>query len=365
MKPLEQGPSQGADAWYTYAGTDEDVVLSSQVRLSRNLANFPFTSRMVPSDSSRVQAIVFDAFNHFENADEFHAVDLKHLDQMGTKILEERGVLDGASGENSGIILRSDGRVSCAVNVVDHVRINSFTTGLDLDKVVLLARGVDDSLQKRIQFAASYDFGYLTASLMDSGSGMKLTMCMHLPCLSLLGRIASVSQKFASKGISFTACYGSGTHGSALGWFYQISSNNSSVGTEFDQLASVVSCAKQLVEMERSAREECKKTMLSTVKNIMYRSVALARYSMFVSGRETVDLVGGVKLGKDMDLMTGIDDASLHALLFRLQEGHLEYVLKNGNFNFEKDIASDTVKKVERLRALSLQECFEDIILSI
>ncbi len=97
----------------------------------------------------------------------------------------------------------------------------------------------------------------------------------------------------------------------------------------------------------------------------MYRAVARARSSMFVSLREAISIISGVKWGKDMGFLTGIDDTELHALLYRIQEGHLEYVLKNGILNFEKEVNDVPQKKNERLRALILQEAFQDIKLAL
>ena len=370
-----------SDAWYAYPGTDNDVVLSTRVRLARNLANFPFPNKLHGSanaisretDGQRIQSIVFDSFNRFENSDQFQAISVDKLDPLGSRILEERGVIDSTEGENLGIVMRTDGKVSCTVNVIDHVRIASFTPGLDVDGALGLCREVDDGMQKNVQFAASYDFGYLTSSLLDAGSGMKISLRVHLPSLSALGRIQTVSQDMQEKGILFTACYGAGGvdkantlggKGMSLGSYYQIAGTNSFTGNEYDQTAAVAAVGKQLVELERKARTECSQSMPTDIRDDVYRAYALSRFSKFISLREAIDVVSGVKWGKDLGLLTGIDDAELHALLYRIQEAHLEFVLKSGNFNFEKDIADNTDKKVCRLRALILQEAFQDIHLA-
>lgn len=351
-----------SDAWYAVPGKDNDVVLSSRVRFARNLANFPFPARLRASDSERIQAIVFDAFNHFEDSESYQAISVQQLDAVGKEILVERGVLDASrDGKYSGVVMRSDGKVSCTVNDVDHVRISSFSTGLDFDAALSAGRYVDASLQKSVQFAASYDFGYLTSSLFDAGSGMKLSVRLHLPSLSLLGKIGSAGESLSKKGFTFTATYGLGAKGSSLGSFYQVSSLNSLSGSEFDQVASLTAAIQQLTEQERLARKQCMESEQTQVRNQVYRSLALCKYSKLLELREAISLISGVQFGLDTKLLSGVDDSVVHALLYRMQDGHLEFVLKNGDFHFEEDIAQNMQQKKERLRALIVQEAFEAI----
>ncbi|MFA6937057.1 MAG: hypothetical protein WCQ67_02370 [Treponema sp.] len=348
-------------AWYSCSGKDDDVILSTRIRLARNLADFPFPPKLQESDSIRIQEIAFDVFNHFENSEKYQAVSVEKLDPLGSRILQERGIIDSTEGKNLGIVMRTDGKVSCTVNVVDHVRISSFVSGFDVDGALKLCREVDEEMQKKIQFAASYDFGYLTTSVKDAGSGMKISFRVHLPSLSALGKIESIATEMSKKNISFSASYGAGEIGSSLGSYYQISTVNCFTGNEFDQIAEITSEVEKIVELERSARSKCNEQMPTNARNQIYRSFGVSQFSKFLTLRESIDLIGGIKWGKDLQLLTGIEYSELHALLYRIQEAHLQFAIKNGNFNFEEDIADNTERKVCRLRALVLQESFEDI----
>lgn len=357
------------DAWYTYKGFQDDVILSSSVQLSRNLANFPFPSKLRERDGTRVLSIVFDAFNKLDDSELYQAISVTNLDSLGSTILKERGIFGSASEkdinvENAGVILRTDGYVSCTVNIVDHVRISSFSSGFDIDSVLKKSQGVDSQLQNYIQFAASYDFGYLTSSVMEAGSGLKLTLRSHLPSLSMLGCIKDISEEMFKDGIICSAPFGSGDINTSLGSYYDFSLINCQNGSEFDQTATIVSIGKRLVEKERSARKECMSLYPSEIRNKLFRALAVARSSLFISVRESIDMIHSVKWGLDLNIIKGISDSELHALLYRIQEGHLGYVLKNGNFTFEEDIKNST-KKIERLRALILQESFEDIEIAL
>ena len=352
------------DSWFTIAGSDNDVVLSSRARLARNLANFPFPSKMQEGECERVQSIVFDAFNHIPDSEIYRTSSVENIDPVGIKLLEERGVLEVPHPAKIGLVYRSDGKVSCTVNHIDHVRIASFVSGFDFDRAFVLAHQVDEALQEKVQFAASYDFGYLTARPMSSGSGMRLSVRVHLPSLSLLNRIAAVSKELSSRGISFTSCFGSGSNSAALGFFYQISTNTSSSGTEFDQIADIASEVKKLIAQERLAREDLLKEKETEVKNLVLRALGLSRYSFLLPLRESIELIGSIKLGKELNLLSGIEDSVLHSLLYRLQDGNLTYLMNENTFAFEKDIEANSYKKHERLRAFVLGQALDEIIVN-
>lgn len=351
-----------SDAWYSVPGCEQDVVVSSKSVLRRNLANFPFPSRLHDSEAERIQSIVFDAFNHFSDADSYQAVSLEKLDDTGRKIMHERSILEARDILKGGIVLRNDGKISCTVNTEDHVVVSSHLSGLSLEETTRNVYAVDCDLQKHVQFAASYDFGYLTNFVMNSGSGLALSSVVFLPGCSLMQEVGELAEKLSKDGFVLSERYGSGgIFGSALGAYYVLSTKSSAAGTEVEQIASMRIALQEVVKAERNSRKKCRTSHVTEIANYTYRSLALAKASFFINLREAVDIISGIKFGTDMGILSGIDDAELHALLYRIQEGHLEYVLNTGKFKFEKDIQDNRRKQIERLRALILQESFENI----
>ncbi len=351
-----------SDAWYTEPGPENDVVLSTKVRFSRNLANFPFPNAFKGDDASRIQAIVFDSVARTENADSFQAISVAALDHMGSTILTERGVLSATamSAPGAGIIMRTDGRLSCLVNDVDHVRISSFASGLDGDRAFAEGKSLDDQMQKTVQFAASYDFGYLTSSVADAGSGMKVSVRLHLPSVSFSGKLLGLFEGLQEKNLSISACFGAGREsGASLGSYYQLNTVNSCSGSELDQMTGIIAAAKYCAESERRLRKECLEKSATSVQDLIYRSFARVKFSSLMTLREAVEDVSRLKWGKDLGLLTGIENTDLHALLYRIQEGHLQFLLKNGTFNFPADISENKALQIQRLRALIMQEAFE------
>ncbi|MBQ7159214.1 MAG: hypothetical protein IJS09_07325 [Treponema sp.] len=361
---MTERTAAGTDAWYAYAGPEDDVVLSTRVRLARNLANFPFPSHFSSDDAERVQALVFDSFAQGSDPDSYQALAVKDLDDLGTKILCERGVLDEKlkNAPGTGIVMRTDGKVACTVNLKDHVRISAFVPGLAGSAAYDMCHELDAELQKKLQFAASYDFGFLTTAFSDSGSGMKVSARLHLPSISFCGQLNDYSKELNEKGVDISACFGSGSErGASLGAYYQVSTKTSATGSEFDQMASIVSAVKYLAESERRLRETVLLKHPTELQNMLFRAYASAKYSTLMPLRESVDIISKIKWGKDAGLLSGIDDSELCALLYRVQDGHLQFVLKNGTFHFPEDIVENQQLQTERLRAVILQEAFENL----
>ena len=132
-KAESRSPQPNQDAWYSYPGKENDVVLSTRVRLARNLASFPFPHAFRSDDAQRVKSLVFDSFSQMDSDQKYQSLAVKNLDPLGQRILSERGVIspETASAPMAGVIVRNDGKIACTVNTCDHVRISAFVTGLN------------------------------------------------------------------------------------------------------------------------------------------------------------------------------------------------------------------------------------------
>lgn len=350
----------GSESWYNHKGMDDDVVVSSRVRLARNLANFPFPVNFHDDDAERIQNIVLDSFNHFPDVDAWQMVPFSSLEPLGEKILMERKLFQEKNG--TGLVTRLDGVVSCLVNCKDHVRISSFYPGLACDKAYSTSRDVDENLQKHIQFAASHDFGFLTSRVKDAGSGMKTSVVLHLPSISYSGKLKELYEELKPKGFTIRDCYGAGERSaSSLGSFYQISNASSAKGSEIDQLASITAETKLICEMERKIRDELADNRRTVLCDLVVRSFAVTRYCSLMGLREAIDVISTLKWGLDLGFIEGPEDYDFSSLLYRVQSGHLEFLLKTSNFKFEEDILEDQNLKEQRLRAIVLQKILENM----
>lgn len=347
-------------SWYDCPGEAMDVVVSTRVRFARNLANFPFPSNFKNDDCERVQMIVFAAFSQLENAADYKAIKSKNLDDNGASILIERGVLEN---HQTGIIMRNDGFLSCAVNAVDHLRLSCFKNGLDLRKSFDECVAVDQSLQKYLQFAASYSFGYLTQKLPDCGSGIKMSARVYLGAAAMCGKFNIIVDYCKENKLLIEPAFPSISQGSAAGLMYQISTTDAFNGSELDQLATFESCLKFITETERKISSEYADNKKTLIKNSVIRAYTIAKFSMLISLREGIDIISDLKMGLRIGLISGIQDSVLSGLVYKIQRGYLQFLLSDGNFTFEEDILNDNNAKIDRLRALVMQEAFEHISL--
>ncbi len=354
------------DAWYSYPGENNDVVLSTRVRLARNLASFPFPHAFRSDDAQRVKSLVFDSFTQMDPEQRYQSLAVKNLDPLGQRILSERGIIspEVASSPMAGVIVRTDGKIACTVNTSDHVRISAFVTGLNAGEAFSLCKEVDDSLQNTLQFAASQEFGYLTSSLNGCGSGMKVSVLVHLPSISSAGLLDRVFKDLMARSYVISGFYGAGNGtGSSLGSYYQISISNSFSGTEQTQLDDISLVIKQITEFERKTRKEVTDNRPTGIRDQVYRALALIKYSRFIGSREGVDLISRIKWGINTGILTGITDTDLFALLYRIQSAHLQYVIRTSELKYEKDVSSEE-QKIERLRSLILQEAVAKVQLT-
>ncbi|MBD5434012.1 MAG: hypothetical protein HDR35_06955 [Treponema sp.] len=346
------------DAWYNASAENDDVIVSSRVRLARNLANFPFPENFDEECALQVQNIIFDSFNHFDDADTYQTMILSTVPKLGADILRERGLVEENFG--TGLVMRVDGVSGCLLNCSDHVRISSFAPGLACSTAYAFSHNIDMQLQEKVQFAASHEFGYLTSNICESGSGMKLSLRVHLPSISFAGKISELAKVCDERGFSVRDSFGSGTQfGSSLGGFYQISSRQSVSGNEIDQLAGITSLGKYICEFERKIRGEVADNKFTEVRDMILRAFAQMRYSLLMPLRESIDLISAIKWGVDLGLICGVEDYELSSLLYKVQSGHLGFLLRTSEFNFDDDIASDDALKEKRLRSIVMQEALK------
>lgn len=343
-------------AWYASDGPENDVIVSSRARLARNLSGFAFPGAIRSDDAESVLSIVLDCFNHLDNPEWYQIVRMSDLDLQGRKILAERGVIKGGTGSEPwrGVVIRADGVLSATVNMTDHIRIASFAPGLALESCAGNVYSVDASMQQQVQFAANPAFGYLTANLTDSGTGLKASVLACLPGLCLSGLLDRAIRDLLSQGLSIRGYYGS-DDATSLGCLYQISNASASSGDADSQIEAMERAAQRIIALERRSREELLATMPVTVEDTVFRAIVTAKYARFLPFREAVDLLQKIRLGVNLSLITGIGNKDLSALLYRIQNAHITFVISGGSVIIEDDVRTDEMR-MDRLRAMVVQE---------
>lgn len=367
------------NAWYSEEGAENDVVLSTRVRLARNLANFAFPSPNRKEDAQRVQSLVFDVFSVMADSDRYQCVSLSQLEPVGRQLLVERGILPekdlpqrninqiGLETTKNfdldlGLVVRTDGRVSCLVNAIDHVRMASFASGYEPRSAWQLCSELDLEMQKKIQFAASYDFGFLTSELVDSGSGMKMSAWVMVPALMQLRRIKETAELLAKQNCTITPALGNvSVPFGALGACYQVTARSAFYENEEELITDFTVAISQLCATERKARNEFYSTKPTVLQHLVCRMLSIAKNSRFLDCSEAIEIISVLQLALGCGLLTGITYQDLHVLMFRVRNSCVDFLRRSSNFIFEDDVKDDVNLMIPRLRSFLVQEAVEDV----
>jgi len=355
----EETSSNQITPWYNYSGNYDDVIISTRLRLVRNLADFPFCVKLKADDKDRVASLIYYAFSEDES---FHYIKFSEISAPGREILSDKNIIKNTKNFNcSAILLNSDECTSAIVNDVDHLKISSFTAGLDPEKLIERVYKTDEFLQTKLQFAASYEFGYLTSRIKDCGTGMKISIRVFIPSIVLSGKFDDIVSLVQEKNYIIKPLYKSGEKADFSNCIFDIYPTCCAEGTELDQMASIQSIGMLILKTERKIRAEFADNNPTIVFNFVKRSYARAEYSLLLSYEETVNIISAIKWGLQTKVLTGISENELNSLYYRTKHGHLLYLSDNFAFSFEKDIKSDLELQIQRLRAVVIQQAFEKI----
>ena len=344
-------------SWFEKENPYNDVVLSTRVRVTRNLADFPFVIKMTDEDKDRVKSLVYDCFSQ---RDDYSFINYDDLSDSGMDLLKDKNII--SNRKCSAVVIGADESLSLLVNESDHVKIASFTSGLDCEKAMEKAYKLDEELQTKLQFAASFDFGYLTSRIKDCGSGMKTTLRIFIPSIVLSGQLKMVQELLKETRFCVKPVFAVESEGHFSNCLFDIFPGNAIEGTEIDQMATIQSIGMQILKTERKIRKEFADNNPTIVSNFFKQNFAKAMYSMLLDYEEAVSIISAVKWGLGLGLINGISDSELNALYYRTKLGHLKYLCNNFDFTFEDDIKNSIKLKVKRLRAIVIQQAFEGIV---
>ena len=342
-------------AWYSCPGKDDDVIISSRGRLTRNLADFTFPSKLSQDDNQRVTSLIYDASSFNQN---YYYVDVNNLSKANLRLLKDKAILS----ENCSALLLSGEESFCRINESDHLKIVEYSPGFDCKGVTERCYEIDSHFQEKLQFAASFELGYLTSRLRDLGSGLSVSIRIFIPSIVLSGHFKEVSDFLTQKNCVLNQVYPSNSkHADFSEFIFDISSSNSFSCAELDQLAQIEAAGMYVLKTERKILAEFADNNPTVVLNFFRQSYAKAMNSLLLSYDEAVDLISCMKWGLSAKLIKGISHAQLNSMYFATKDGFLDYTCNSYAFEFEEDIKSDVDLKLKRLRAAVIQQTFEEI----
>ena len=264
---------------------EHPVILSSRVRLARNLSDVPFRSRMTAEHADNCIERVLSVLRDEEAI--YHFYPMRGIRENQRQKMVEAHLISTdlfKNDDRGAALVRDDEKVVIMVNEEDHLRIQGFGTGLDLQGAAKAAYETEEALERRLSFAFDEQWGYLTACPTNTGTGMRASVMLHLPMLALLKQMGQVTQLAAKVGLTIRGMYGEGSQ--ALGHVYQLSNQVTLGRTENEIIEAVTAVAGQIEEMEKTLREKtCEKDPI-TFEDQLERSMGLMCFARKMSVKE-------------------------------------------------------------------------------
>lgn len=309
--------------WYEKSGAEGDVIISTRIRLARNLRTCPFPSRMNAEDRERVISAVQKAIETSPIANEFVLYRLKDLSQITRVSLVERHLVSPefiSHPEGRAVLLMKDESVSIMVNEEDHLRIQVMCEGFNFEGALQMADRLDTLLGESLNFAFDDKLGYLTQCPTNLGTGMRASLMLHLPALQETGTINRISANLSKLGLTIRGTYGEASQ--PVGALYQLSNQVTLGLSEQEAIDNLKSIALQLMKQERSARAELEKDL--EVQDSICRSVGLLGNARLLSNDEFMKLISNVRLGINTGLIDHISLEAVNALTVRVQPATIQ-----------------------------------------
>lgn len=334
-------------------GVENTVVLSSRVRLARNLADVPFPSKAKKSQRLEALERILAAVIRLPQIAGGLVRTMDRLSQLEKMVLFERHLISrehAANGVGSGLALSRDLVYSIMINEEDHIRMHALLPGLQLEAAWRAIDQLDSELEKHLPYAFSPKLGYLTACPTNVGTGIRVSAMVHLPGLVLSDQMKQIIQAVNKLGLAVRGLYGEGTE--ALGNIFQIS-NQMTLGEGEEEIVSRIGkVVQQLIEHELNARQRLLRKKRRQLLNTIGRAFGTLAHSFVISSKEAITLLSFFSLGIELGLFPGVDRSLTMELLQRCQPGHL-------GAQFDREL---TPEERDTLRADLLRERLRGIV---
>ncbi len=312
-------------AWYINKGPESDVILSSRVRIARNIAGYPFPYRMDKTEGNEVLQKASEAVMKSNIAKGLIFIDTRKLSPVERQSLVEKHLVSPDlvnSNNEHGVIISKDENISIMINEEDHIRIQCMVPGMQMDKALNECDRIDNLIEKKIDYAFNKDFGYLTSCPTNVGTGIRASVMMHLPALVMTGYIKGILEACGKIGIAVRGIYGENSE--ASGNMFQISNQVTLGQTEKEIVANITNIASQVIEQERMLRSEFYKQNPYRFEDKIYRSLGVLSNARVISTDESLRLLSDVRLGVDMGIIKDIKIESLNEIILYLQPANLQ-----------------------------------------
>jgi protein arginine kinase len=311
--------------WVFVDGEFSDVAFSSRIRLARNLKSIPFPGYANEKQLATVNETVKQAMKSKSDFGSLAFINIEDLTPGDRLVLVEKHLCSPQFIEKphlKSLIVNQEQSISIMVNEEDHLRIQTIMPGFSLEKALHLANQVDDFLENSLEYCFDECCGYLTACPTNAGTGIRASVMLHLPGLTLVEQVKKVLSALTHIGINVRGMYGEGTE--SYGDLYQVSNQVTLGRSEEDLTNHLKNVCRQVIEQERTVREALLKDSKVQLEDKLFRSYGILTQARILSSQETLKLLSDVKLGVELGLISGVNKVNIRKLIFMTRASILQ-----------------------------------------
>jgi len=322
--------------WYNDSTSQNDIVLSTRIRLARNLKGIPFPGKMTKDDAEKVISLVETALDEMNYT--FIKYDMQVLSAIEKqRLVEERYISPNLASSKlpSCAYISEDNNVSIMVNEEDHLRIQCIYGGFEDEKAYDLITKIDGYLSEKLDYAVHEKYGHLTSCLTNVGTGMRISYMLHLPAIVSCKVSDSIFSAIGKLGATVRGVYGEGTK--STGFIFQIS-NQITLGRDENEIKSALTeTVEGVIAKEKELRQEIQKQKGLVLEDKIMRSLGTLTSARIMQTSEMVALLSDVRLGISLGIIEGVDVTAVNSLMVTASRAHLSDP-DNPPSDFERDI---------------------------
>ncbi|HEY5561641.1 MAG TPA: protein arginine kinase [Clostridiaceae bacterium] len=323
--------------WVNSKREENEIVLSSRIRLARNIKDVPFPNKLSIEKGIELVSEIEKAFYITDEMKEhFKTINLWKNDWTYNRVFLEKHLISSKlliNGKKAAFILDNDETTSIMINEEDHLRLQCITSGLNLTEAYNEADRYDNLLEETIDFAFDEKLGYLTACPTNLGTGLRASVMIHLPALSSTNEMNEVLNALTQVGMTIRGLYGEGSK--AEGCLYQISNQITLGLTEMDILNNLNAVVDQVIRREQLSREQILKNHKYELEDKIFRALGLLKSAVILSSKEGLNLLSNVRLGVEMGIVKEIEISKINELSIEVEPANLQ--IKNNKKLSEKE----------------------------
>ncbi|KPK38057.1 MAG: ATP--guanido phosphotransferase [Omnitrophica WOR_2 bacterium SM23_29] len=325
--------------WLKGIGPNSEMVMSSRIRLARNLAKYPFPHR---ADKKQLEDVLSDFEKAYKRIEYFKGalyLMIKDLNALDKQFLIERHLISREHirhTEYKAVLISDREIISVMVNEEDHLRIQILQSGFNLQDTWQLANKIDEELDRYLDYAYSNELGFLTCCPTNVGTGLRASCMVQLPSLVITKQIKKVLYAITKLGLTARGLYGEGTE--AYGNFFQISNQVTLGHSEEEIIDNLERIMRQIIEQENAARSSLLANQRPLFEDMIWRAYGTLKSAHIITSNEAINLLSHVRLGMDLGIIKDIDRNMLNELLIQIQPAHLQKLQGKQLSTHERDV---------------------------